>query len=76
MDIYSKIDELYDKRRLVELGGGDERIQKQYDRGKLTARDRINYLLDKDTFVELNPFMETRSKDFGMDKVPSTEKGS
>lgn len=75
MDIYSKIDELYDKRRLVELGGGDERIQKQYDRGKLTARDRINYLLDKDTFVELNPFMETRSKDFGMDKVPSHGEG-
>lgn len=62
MDIYTKIDELYDKRRLVELGGGDERIQKQYDRGKLTARDRINYLLDEDTFVELNPFMESDLK--------------
>src|SRR5690625_355747 len=75
MDIFDKIDELYDKRREVELGGGDERIQKQYDRGKLTARDRINYLLDEDTFVELNPFMESRSKDFGMDKVPSHGEG-
>src|SRR5690625_69761 len=75
MDIFDKIDELYDKRREVELGGGDERIQKQYERGKLTARDRINYLLDEETFVELNPFMEHRSTDFGMDKVEAHGEG-
>ena len=75
MDIYSKIDELYDKRRTIELGGGDERIEKQYARGKQTARDRINYLLDEGTFVELNPFMESRNKDFGMDKVPTHGEG-
>src|SRR5690625_5070149 len=75
MDIFDKIDELYDKRREVELGGGDERIQKQYERGKLTARDRINYLLDDETFVELNPFMEHRSTDFGMDKVEAHGEG-
>lgn len=75
MDIFSKIDELYDKRRQVELGGGDERIEKQYDRGKQTARDRINYLLDEDTFVELNPFMEHRTTDFGMDKVEAHGEG-
>jgi len=63
MDMYKKIDELYDRRRKVELGGGDERIQRQYDRGKWTARDRINYLLDDDSFVELNPFIEHRSDD-------------
>lgn len=57
MDIFSKIDELYDKRREVELGGGQERIDKQHDKGKQTARERIDYLLDEDTFVELNPFM-------------------
>ena len=75
MDIFDKIDELYDKRREVELGGGDERIQKQYERGKLTARDRINYLLDEGTFVELNPFMEHRTTDFGMDKVEAHGEG-
>ena len=75
MDIYSKINELYDKRREVELGGGDERIEKQYERGKQTARDRINYLLDEDTFVELNPFMEHRTTDFGMDKVEAHGEG-
>jgi len=66
MDIFDKINELYDKRRQVELGGGDERIERQHARGKLTARERIDYLLDKDTFVELNPFIEHRSSDFGM----------
>ncbi|MFD1039205.1 acyl-CoA carboxylase subunit beta [Virgibacillus byunsanensis] len=67
MDIFDKINELYDKRRMVELGGGDERIQKQHAKGKMTARERIDYLLDEGTFVELNPFMEHRGTDFGMD---------
>lgn len=66
MDIFEKINELYDKRRQVELGGGDERIDKQHEKGKLTARERINLLLDEGTFVELNPFIEHRSQDFGL----------
>ncbi|GEL77412.1 acyl-CoA carboxylase subunit beta [Tenuibacillus multivorans] len=66
MDIYDKINELYDKRRKVELGGGDEKIQKQRDKGKMTARERIEYLLDEGSFVELNPFIEHRVTDFGM----------
>ncbi|WP_106497207.1 acyl-CoA carboxylase subunit beta [Lentibacillus sp. Marseille-P4043] len=68
MDIFDKINELYDKRRQVELGGGDERIDKQHAKGKMTARERIDYLLDDDSFVELNPFIEHRASDFGMDK--------
>ncbi|MUV39704.1 Propionyl-CoA carboxylase [Lentibacillus sp. JNUCC-1] len=67
MDIFDKINELYDKRRQVELGGGDERIDKQHAKGKWTARERIDYLLDEGTFVELNPFIEHRGSDFGMD---------
>ncbi len=66
MDIFDKINELYDKRRTVELGGGDERIDKQHDKGKLTARERIDMLLDDGSFVELNPFMEHRNSDFGL----------
>ncbi|MCP8616789.1 acyl-CoA carboxylase subunit beta [Salirhabdus salicampi] len=66
MDIYDKINELYDKRRQVELGGGDKKIAKQREKGKLTARERIEYLLDVDTFVELNPFIEHRSSDFNL----------
>lgn len=60
MDMFDKINELYDKRRQVELGGGDERIERQHDRGKMTARERIDYLLDDNSFVELNPFVQTR----------------
>ena len=69
MDIYDKINELYDKKRTIELGGGDDRIAKQHEKGKLTARERINLLLDPDTFVELNPFVTHRTRDFGMDKL-------
>ncbi|RWZ60145.1 acyl-CoA carboxylase subunit beta [Halobacillus fulvus] len=67
MDIFDKINELYDKRRQVQLGGGDERIDKQHDKGKWTARERIEYLLDEGTFVELNPFIEHRHDAYGMD---------
>lgn len=67
MDMYDKINELYDKRREVELGGGDEKIANQHEKGKLTARERIDLLVDKGTFVELNPFIEHRSRDFGLE---------
>jgi len=66
-DIYEKINELYDKRREIELGGGDERIEKQHEKGKLTARERIDLLVDPGTFVELNPFIQHRSTDFGLE---------
>ncbi|MBO8176713.1 acyl-CoA carboxylase subunit beta [Aeribacillus pallidus] len=68
-DIYDKINELYDRRREVELGGGDEKIAKQHEKGKLTARERIELLLDPGSFVELNPFIEHRCSDFGLDKL-------
>ncbi|SHF58909.1 acyl-CoA carboxylase subunit beta [Ornithinibacillus halophilus] len=66
MDIYDKINELYDKRRQAELGGGDKRIEKQHAKGKMTARERIDYLLDDGSFVELNTFIEHRETDFSM----------
>jgi len=75
MDIYDKINELYDKRRKVELGGGDERIKRQHNRGKLTARERIDYLLDEGSFVELNPFIEHRVSDFGMENSDANGEG-
>jgi propionyl-CoA carboxylase beta chain len=68
IDIYDKINELYDRRREVELGGGDEKIERQHEKGKLTARERIDLLVDPGSFVELNPFIEHRSTDFGLDK--------
>jgi propionyl-CoA carboxylase beta chain len=66
-DIYEKINDLYDRRREIELGGGDERIEKQHEKGKLTARERIDLLVDPGSFVELNPFIEHRSVDFGLE---------
>jgi propionyl-CoA carboxylase beta chain len=75
MDIYEKISELYDRKREIELGGGDERIERQHAKGKLTARERIDLLVDKGTFVELNPFIEHRTVDFGMDKQKGPGEG-
>ncbi|WP_036833955.1 acyl-CoA carboxylase subunit beta [Pontibacillus litoralis] len=75
MDIFDKINALYDKRRMVELGGGDERIEKQRQKGKMTARERIDYLLDKGTFVELSPFMEHRGTGFGMEEKKAPGEG-
>ena len=69
MDIYEKITELYDRRNDIELGGGFEKIEKQHDKGKLTARERIDLLVDEDSFVELYAFVEHRNKDFGLDRV-------
>ncbi|KSU63567.1 methylmalonyl-CoA carboxyltransferase [[Bacillus] enclensis] len=69
MDIYEKINELYDRRREVELGGGDAKIDKQHEKGKLTARERIDILVDPGSFVELNPFVEHRCSDFGLNGV-------
>ena len=67
IDIYEKINDLYDRKREVELGGGDQKIDRQHEKGKLTARERIELLVDKGTFIELNPFIEHRCKDFGLD---------
>ncbi|SFD70803.1 acyl-CoA carboxylase subunit beta [Fictibacillus sp. KU28468] len=75
MDMYDKMDELYDRKREIELGGGDEKIDKQHERGKLTARERIDLLLDEGTFVELNPFIEHRCTDFGLQNMKAPGEG-
>jgi propionyl-CoA carboxylase beta chain len=75
MSMYKKIDELMDRKLKIHLGGGDARIDAQHKRGKLTARERIDLLLDEDTFVELNPFIQHRATNFGMDKVEAPGEG-
>ena len=50
------------------LGGGTKRIEKQHEKGKLTARERIDLLLDKGSFEEIGAFVRHRSTDFGLDK--------
>jgi Acetyl-CoA carboxylase, carboxyltransferase component (subunits alpha and beta) len=73
--MYEKIDDLYERKRKIELGGGEEKIAAQHARGKLTARERIDLLLDPDTFVELNPFVTHRATQFGMDNVEAPGEG-
>ena len=59
--------ELEKRRAEASLGGGQERIDKQHKDGKLTARERIDLLLDPGTFVELDRFVTHRCHDFGME---------
>ena len=63
---------LEEKRAAARLGGGQVRIDKQHEKGKLTARERIELLLDPGTFEEWDMFVEHRCTDFGMEnnKVP------
>ena len=60
------IDELKDRREMALKGGGDKRIDRQHERGKLTARERINVLLDEGSFEEFGMFVQHRATDFGM----------
>lgn len=64
-EIYSQFEEL-DKR--ASLGGGVDKIEKQHTMGKMTARERIELLLDKGTFNELDKFVNHRCINFGMEK--------
>ena len=63
-----KIQELINKRAEARIGGGEKAIQKQHERGKYTARERIDQLLDKGSFEELDMFVTHRCTNFGMDK--------
>ena len=60
------IQQLEAKRAKARLGGGTKRIAAQHAKGKLTARERLELLLDEDTFEEWDMFVEHRSHDFGM----------
>jgi propionyl-CoA carboxylase beta chain len=62
------IDKLEDRREAARLGGGKARIEAQHKRGKLTARERVELLMDKNSFEEFDMFVEHRSIDFGMEK--------
>jgi propionyl-CoA carboxylase beta chain len=67
MSIHDKLKRLEDLRRESEQGGGDKRIAAQHARGKLSARERIELLVDEGSFVELDRFVTHRSTDFGLD---------
>ena len=70
---YSNIEELIDildqKQQKVAAGGGEQRVQRQHDMGKLTARERLEKLFDPGTFIELDMLVEHRSSYFGMENT-------
>ncbi|WP_349730063.1 acyl-CoA carboxylase subunit beta [Peribacillus frigoritolerans] len=70
MDMFDKIEIMEERREKVKLGGGYARIDAQHDRGKLTARERIELLVDEGTFVEINPFIENRGLEYGSGDAP------
>ncbi|MDE7297665.1 MAG: acyl-CoA carboxylase subunit beta [Lachnospiraceae bacterium] len=68
MDWKEANDKLSKRRERAALGGGQEKIEKQHRKGKMTARERLEYLFDKGSFVEIDAFIESRIDDFEMDR--------
>src|SRR5437870_13579693 len=71
-DTKEKLEELHRLKEAAMLGGGVKRIEAQHNKGKLTARERLDLVLDPDTFNELDMFVTHRSTDFGLEeqKIP------
>jgi len=70
-----KIKDLEKRRHINTLGGGEKRIQKHKEKGKLTARERINFLLDPGSFVETDLFVKHRCTDLGMAGIDAPGEG-
>ncbi len=68
MSMRDKLKRLDELRRESELGGGKERVEAQHERGKLSARERLDLLLDEGSFVELDRFVMHRSTGFGLEE--------
>lgn len=64
-----KINELIEKRGVARLGGGEKRIESQHQKGKFTARERIDMLLDEGSFEEFDMFVTHRCTNFGLEKT-------
>src|SRR5690606_31514562 len=67
MPMDPKIKDLQERLALAELGGGEARIEKQHQKKKLTARERVHYFLDPGSFEEMGALVTHRTSDFGMD---------
>lgn len=68
MSTVDRMNELHEKKEKIELGGGTDKIAKQHESGKLTARERLDLLFDENSFVEIDAFVESRGIDFDMQK--------
>ena len=68
MTTEEKIEQLHEKREQARLGGGQERIDRQHEKGKMTARERVEKLVDPGSFRELDPFVTHRATGFGVEE--------
>lgn len=64
----SKLEKMLKMKEKISLGGGAKRIEKQHEKGKMTARERLEYFFDAGSFVEIDAFVQHRCTNFGMDK--------
>ena len=67
--MHDKLADLEQRRAKIHLGGGEKKIAKRHEEGKLTARERLNVLFDPGTFQEIDEFVQHHCTNFGMDKV-------
>ncbi|MGM0685143.1 MAG: carboxyl transferase domain-containing protein, partial [Halobacteriota archaeon] len=63
-----RIEDLRERRERAALGGGEDRIESQHEKGKMTARERVEYFLDDGTFHEFDRFRSHRNHKFGMEE--------
>jgi propionyl-CoA carboxylase beta chain len=70
MGLKENLDRIQELSRQAELGGGEERLKRQRSNGRMTARERIEFLLDRGSFVELDKFKTHRIADFDIQKIP------
>jgi acetyl-CoA carboxylase carboxyltransferase component len=75
MAIEGMLKELKEKKDKLKMGGGKEKLESQHAKGKLSARERLDILLDKGSFVEINGLMKHRAVDFDLDKTDIPEDG-
>src|SRR5689334_25427426 len=68
MNLEQKLEELKKRDHMAEEGGGPKRRERQYKEGKMSARERIEFLLDEGTFEETDKLVTHRCTDFGMQK--------
>lgn len=70
-----RINDLRSRLETIQAGGGEKRIEKQHKSGKMTARERINMLMDAGSFVEIDAFVKHRCTEFGMEKEETPAEG-
>jgi propionyl-CoA carboxylase beta subunit len=68
MSLPDRFEELRQRNARAELGGGEERVRRQHKAGKKVARERLDFLLDRDTFTEIDKFVVHQCRDFGMEE--------